>query len=492
MSLSPEFIGKQVLIFTSFLIVDYEHSNFSISQAIFDPNAQSHIVSLASNASISSSGPNSTSTNGPIVKTTSSSGSHGIGTGAIAGIAIAIVVMASLIGGFFVFKCIRRRSDAKLKDSIIIEHPEAKVSPEGDEDSKQDFSGDLEVKKPVAATVTVTDAVGPMTPPSEVEGSYFSAGNDKGQAQSHTFELSGSPPSRSELGTPEPWPREMPSPDPEAMRSELSTPDPSYNHPELPSPDPSHELPSPGLSSVSSGQPSPPLHDNRRSALHSPAHLPLQRPLSERMDSSESEAGWTRDGMPRRPFHRRYQSEESLNPSLRSRPLSSRMDSSDSERFVRPDRVDESSESEPIISPVAARRPLTHLDSSDSEAAISSVSATSQVSYPRPAVNRMDSSSESEVPSPRPSPDRQIRGLARPFHSSSSSRPAMRRSIHAVTRPFSHRPDSSDSDAWQTRLESASTENPSEASRFPSPRQSRVASNGIIEVRDESSSEESR
>ena len=453
---------------------------------MFDPNAQSHIVSIISNSTTSTSGPaaNPTSSNGPIVKTTTpSSSSHGIGIGAIAGIAIAIVLIASLVSGFFVYKCLRRRKDAKAATLAAFKiESVSKVAPESDDDSKKDFAKEAEVKKPAAAIATVSEVPGPMTPPSEVDGGYFFTGNEKVPFQSHTMELAGSPPNRSELSTPEPL-HEL---DPEAIRSELSTPDPIYNFVELPSPNPSNEPGSPSLSSISSGHPSPPIRDDRQSALQSPAYPQFERPLSDRMDSSESEAGWTRDGMPRRPFHRRYQSNESLNPSLQSRPLSSRMESSDSEPFGRPDPVDESSESEAIVSPIATRRPLTHLDSSDSEAGISSQSSSSHIARPHPTVLRMDSSSESEAPSPQPTPPssssrRHISGLTTPFHSSNTSRPAIRRSIHAVTRPFTFRSDSTDSEAWQTRLDSASTESPSGTSRFPSLRHSRGAPNERVD-----------
>jgi len=458
-------------------MVDYEHQNFSISQAVFHPNAQSHIVSLASQSTTTDSpAPNPTSTTGPVIKTTTGSGSHGIGTGAIAGIAIAIVLIASLVGTFFIFKSLRRRNSKKVnKGAIEVDASDLKDMPDIDEDSKKDFPADLEVKKPVTATVTVYEAVGPMTPPSEVDGGYFFTGNETGQVQTRTVELPGSPPNRSELSTPEPWTPELPSPDPEAIRSELSTPDPCYNHAELPSPDPSQGLDSPGISSISSGQPSPPLYDNRSSALHSPTHLPLHRPTSDRIDSSESEAGFTRDGMLNRPFHRRYQSDDSLSPSLPSRPLSSRMDSSDSDTFIHPHPMDESSESEPIVSPIIRRMPLRHFDSSDSEAAIPSSSPPSR---PRRTILRTDSSSESEAPS------RQIRGLTTPFHSSSSSRPAMVRSNPTDARQSSQHSDSSDSDEWQTRYNSASTESPSELSRFPSLRNQRGVANGGAEARD--------
>lgn len=483
-----------VLIAFSFLIVDYEHSNFSISQATFDPDVPSHIVPLASNAKTATTGGpngNSASTDGEVVKTTAGGGSNGIGTGAIAGIAIAIILIGALCGALFFFR--RRRNNKKIDSEKFGNEP--KFIP--NEDFKQDFSQDPEaLKKPMAdATVTAVDS--PMTPPlSEADGGYFSAITKRGGVSSQFTELPGSPgsfPCRSEMGSPEP--PELESPDPQGLRSELSTPEPGPAW-ELPSSDPSHEMPvSPGISSISSGQ-TPPLIDNRRSGLNSPRQLPIQRPMSDRFDSSESEAGWTRDGMPHRPFHRRYDSSESL----QSRPRNSRMDSSSSDNFIHSDRIDESTDSEAVvsraseivISPVLSRPGLVNLDSSDSEATVSSVSTSSQQIPRRPIYPRMDSS-ESEAPTPARAQFRHVVGLTRPFHSSSSSRPALRRSLHAATRPFSQRSISNDSDTWQTsRLESASTESPSDVSRFSSVRHSRGASNGMAESRDELLEEEDR
>jgi len=462
-----------ILIIDSFLIVNYEHSNFSISQATFDPNAPSHIVSLVSNASTATTGgtyAKPTSSNGTIITTTAGSGSQGIGTGAIAGIAIAIVLIASLCGAFFVFRSLRRRRNDKKAASEELEG-EPKFIPDIDQAFKQGFSQDPETAKKPVATAFITAVDSPMTPPLfEADGGYFSAMNEKGQYSHNIMELPGSPgspPNRSEIGSPEP--PELESPEPEAFRSELSTPEPRLAW-ELPSPDPSHEMPaSPAISSVSSSQ-TPPLIDNRRSALDSPRRLPIQRPTSDRFDSSESEAGWTRDGMPPRPFYRRYDSSESL----QSRPRHSRMNRSDSDSFIYSNRIDESTDSEAIISsvaevvmsPVLPCPGLVNLNSS------------------RPVNTRTDSSSESEGPTPARATFRHVVGLTRPFHSSSSSRPAMRRSIDPVTRSFSHRSDSSDSDTWQTRLDSASTENPTDVSRFPSVRHSRGASNGFVESRD--------
>lgn len=447
---------------------------------MFDPNIPSHIVSIISNDPSSTNGDESsnlTSTNGVVVNKTSG-GSHGIGTGAIAGIAIAIILIISIVGAFFFFKR-RNNRKHKLKKLAELEAPSDIKTLDTDQDSKQDYVPDLEVKKSIIPVVTEQEV--PMTPPlSEADGNDYFTINEKHQSQIKVIELPGSPGSRSELSSPEPWSRsELATPDPEAIRSELSTPDPAFSHSELPTPDPSHELESPGISITSSSRRSPPLNENRHS---------LQRPLSDRMDSSESEAGFTRDGFPTRPFHRRLQSNDSDIASLQSRPRHSRMDSSDSESgFFPPIGLDESSESEPIVSPVLTRPHLAHLDpSSDSEGAVSLPSTTTSQQIPRRPVNTRMDSSDSEAPSPgRPSPpsaaSRQIRGLVTPFHSSSSYRPAIRRSVHAVTRPFSHRSDSSDGELQQTWLDSPSTDNPSDISRFTSLRSRRGVNETMLE-----------
>lgn len=357
-------------------------------------------------------------------------------------------------------------------------------------DHKDDFSGEPEAKKNTTATVTVAEV--PMTPPlSEADGNeYFPPLGEKQQPQSRIMELPAEPVDRSEMS----------SPSPEELRSELSTPEPKWYYPELPSPDPSQELPSPDLSSADSGHPSPELEQRRslslrngRSALTSPEPRLSQRPGTIRMDSSESDAGWTRDGMPAGPFHRHYQSDESDTPSISSRPRYSRMESSDSEAFVHSNRIDESSaESE---SPSSYTQPTNqHVDSSELETPVSSPSISSSASEQRSI--RMDSSSESENNTSPAAPRRggvsstfHSSSSTRPattFHSSSSSRPGMRR-LSALPRPATLRRATGDSDTWETRLESASDTNSSTAgSRFGSIiiRHQRGESAGNIETRD--------
>ena len=370
-----------------------------------------------------------------------------------------------------------------------MDHP--KTSSDIDSDHKHDFADEPEVKKTTTTTVTVAEV--PMTPPlSEADGNeFFVPCGEKPRPQSRIMELPAEPVDRSE----------MPSPDPEELRSELSTPEPKWNYPELPSPDPSKELPSPGFSSVASGHPSPDLVprrspglENRRSALTSPEpRLPLQRPVTIRADSSESEAGWSRDGMPiGPPFHRRYRSDDSDTPSVSTRRSNSRLGSSDSDGFIHPNRINESSaESEPPSS--YPRPPMAHINSSDSESPMSSPSLASSASRPRST--RMDSGSESESGISPATPRRG--GVTSTFHSSSSTRPAATfhtssstrpgiRRLSAV-RPTTLRSGTADSDTWETRLESASDSHSSTAgSRFGSIiiRHQRGESAGDIEMRD--------
>ena len=390
-----------------------------------------------------------------VVKNTGS-GSHGIGTGAIAGIAIAIVLIATLCGSFFILR--RRLRKRRSQKATMIPITDPKVVSDIDSDHKHDFADEPEVKK--TATSTVTEAQGPMTPPSEVSGNeFFSSLAEKPRPQSRILELSADPVDRSE----------MPSPSPEDLRSELSTPEPKWNYPELPSPDPSQELPSPSLSAAEFGHHTPdveqrcsPNLEQRRSALTSPEpHLPIERPDTIRGDSSDSEAGWSRDGMPTGPFHGRYHSDDSDAPSVSTRRRSSRMDPSDSDAFIHPNRIDESSaESE---SPTSYTRPTaTHDNSSEFGSATSTPSISSSMTH-QPPSNRTDPTSDSQRSNSPPNPRRSGVGStfhsssstrpAATFHSSSSSRPGMRRA--SAVRPPTLRRGTSDGESWETRLESA-------------------------------------
>ena len=85
------------------MIADYERSNFSVSQAIFEESYTQDVVAITAPDNTTSS-PASASNTGGLTSSTS----HGLPTGAIAGIAAGIIVLALLLflGIWF---CLRRR-----------------------------------------------------------------------------------------------------------------------------------------------------------------------------------------------------------------------------------------------------------------------------------------------------------------------------------------------------------------------------------------------
>lgn len=410
----------------AFLLVDFENSNFSISQSVFNPGTPSHIVAVVPTNSTGTSSPNPASSN---VVVTSGNGSHGLATGAIAGIAIAIVLIALLssLAGLF---CVRRRRRSQRKpaelpgDSPMVERPMVI-----EDFKKNDFSEDDAFSKKVP-TVLVNEV--PMTPPlSEADASSFLIPG----SPLIPLELPAEQVPRSKLSSPEPplTPSELQTPDAEALRSELSTPEPVYPNYELPTPEISQEMPTPDSSSQSAMSPSlssthslssriiPPS----RSALTSPEpRIPVQRPTMLRMDSSESEAGFTRDGM--RLFHRSQNSNDSDLPLARLH--NTRMNTGDS-----------------LDSPLSRPR-NSRMDSSESESGFSAVSPTSPVSI----------------------------------------RPPFRSNFPQLARPPHSRLESTDSDTWETRLEMSSSENESAAeSRIRSAaRHERGVSEGRVETRE--------
>lgn len=297
----------------AYMVVDNERSNFTVSQAIHDSSVSSQVVAISPAGQNTGTTPSNPTPSSNLTKT-AGGGSHGISTGAIAGIAIIIVLvaLAGSIGGFF---CARRRRRSRagkgkeLPEELEGDRPHGKASIEMN-NVKDDSIDDSPRKK--APVVAVNEARSPMSPPHSSEmyaGDYFRPGSP-----SKPSELPGELPPRSELSTPEPFP-ELPSPDIHKVRHEATSPEPSYANQELPTPDPAHELPSPNSTSHFSDLISP-VDPPSRSALSSPVPR-LPRPKSLRMDSSESESGFTRDGM--RNFHRRMGSNKSDRPPVTRR-----------------------------------------------------------------------------------------------------------------------------------------------------------------------------
>ncbi|KAG8531122.1 uncharacterized protein KY384_004479 [Bacidia gigantensis] len=321
----------------AYMVTNYEQSTFTVSQAVFDSNAPSHIVSINAN----NTGGNPAAPTG--VTKTKSGGSNKIGTGAIAGLAIAIAIVGIIIV-VVAWLCLRRRSRRRREAAHEhVEVPQEDIKETSDSTARTSYEDSPEHKKP-PYSIGVNE--GPMTPPNNMQ----EMGEEAGPSRRH--ELPGHPFPRSELSTPEPR-SELPSPGLSNFRSELSSPE-HFHKPELPTPDPSAELPSPSLRGIANPSPEP----------------AKERPQSYRMDSSESESGFSRDGLGIGNFHKRYNSDD-------SRPQSYRKGSDDS-----------------IESPV-----LPHMSPTDTNMAsptftdspVSTLPARSWSGGNRPLVKRQDS-----------------------------------------------------------------------------------------------------
>ncbi|KAL9610154.1 MAG: hypothetical protein Q9167_005132 [Letrouitia subvulpina] len=190
-----------------FLIVDYENQNFSVSQALFpDVGTPSHIVAMTKHNGTGTTGTtNTTSGTPPLVKTTSHK-SGGIGTGAIAGIAAAIIILALLAGGFAFWKFhLKSKRQNKRKSLAELDQSARDPEPRISSDSSM---GDT--KKVVASDVKEVSPA--MTPPTAIE-----------MAGSNPFELVGAGSFPLELESGPVSPPELAG---EVIRSELSTPEP--------------------------------------------------------------------------------------------------------------------------------------------------------------------------------------------------------------------------------------------------------------------------
>ena len=431
----------------AFMIVNFENSTFSLSQAVYNSKTPSHIVAIApASGTGTSANPSSTA---PITAVPSG-GSGGIGTGAIAGIVVAFILIAFISA--IAFFCIRRRrKNARTVAELPGDGPvTGKSSPESDAKGSMSYQNDPPPKTPSTPAVTISEVpmTPPMSPPLSSSGINEFYRPESPGSPHKPIELAGDKPPRSELSSPERpstpvVPSELPSPDPQDIRSELSTPEPVYPEQELPTPDPSHELRAerslkrkqePGTTRSSQALPSqiaPPQDDaspavvstmiaspamdpegivspaisfpadrsasdsetdshHALSALNSP-RLPFQRPISLRMDSSESEMNFTREGLPSRAFSAQghYRRQNSSSSDL------------------------------PMTSNFPARRPVPRRNDTDS-------SEQSNVSQFNPTT------------SPRPQ-------LARMFPSGSAN--------YVAVRPPHNRGMSQDSDTWETRLE---------------------------------------
>lgn len=355
------------LIDLSFLTVNYDTKNFSISQAIAAPDSASHIVAI-SNASAISPTPTNLP---PIVKTnsTNSPKSSSISTGAKAGIAIAIVLIALIVGGVLLwFYLKKRRGRSKTQAEELPADPiHPRDRAELPDSGADRYSGSTMVK---GAGTNVDEKDQERVHQQEVA------------LMTDPVELSG--PDRSEL----------PSPDPE-VQHELASPDLPPRS-ELSTPEPRAEISSAVIGGTAAGAPSL-SQENLPSPVSSPDSLrprnrvgSQQKPAHVRKDSSESEGGWTRAQVPKRTrptvSHSRVVSSESEGWTREGMVFTThhRMDSSDSEISV------------PITSATSSRPPHNRAPSADSDLISSEKPPTSATSS-RPPHRRLDSNDSSDT-----------------------------------------------------------------------------------------------
>ncbi|KAL8646490.1 MAG: hypothetical protein Q9226_006829 [Calogaya cf. arnoldii] len=231
----------------AFITVDYDHKSFSISQAQYTQGQPSRIV-LTSAEEVKNGETTDSTSESPSLTKTSSQKSGGIGTGAIAGIAAAVVILALLAGAYCLWRFKLKKSSkpkdntkgkAELEDNNNNNEPKGGVyevfnkrrsSHESSHDSKQ------------AAKVDVTPMA--QTPAAELEGAGpFGGPSSRSMSMEHN--------GRAELPSPDPFGLrpELESPG-LVLRSELSTPEPPSELstsdrnlvPELTSREMAHEL----------------------------------------------------------------------------------------------------------------------------------------------------------------------------------------------------------------------------------------------------------
>lgn len=133
---------------------------------MFDVSTLSYIIPISSTDTTGIIPSNLTS---PLIVKSTGNSSYGIGTGAIAGIAIVIVLIALLISVFFVCRiyCKKRNRKAKLPGN------EPKVRPGILDIQKYNSLEDLEVKFKQSTTIIIVTAETPIIPLSKIKDKEF-------------------------------------------------------------------------------------------------------------------------------------------------------------------------------------------------------------------------------------------------------------------------------------------------------------------------------
>jgi len=370
------FVSEFWLTLSRYLIVDYENNNFSMSQTRFD-NAPANIVASQPSNGTASSISSSNSGSSTFTQTTDHS-SHGFPVGAIAGIVVAVILIAFVSGFFAARHCMRTR---KRKNSMVYNSEELPADPryphdKAEADGSRSLDDIPDKKLPYVTTYSV-----PGSPGFELGGS---------SSYMPPMELPGSPP------PPSPLPHSPPS------RSEAPSPEPYFRLAEMPSPEPSaHELwstregitpemPSPELRStiMTTTTPSPDLP----SALSSPGPVwsrprMFRRSAVDRLSTSSSSS---------RPMHDRQDSNDSVSAYTPVHPSHLRQDSNDGDSLITLDRrASQRSDSDPSVSPVVQRPPY-HRMSSHGETADTFETRLGESSSSTPLVGRRSSARRRE------------------------------------------------------------------------------------------------
>ncbi len=376
---------------SSYLTVNYETRKFSVSQARHDPDELSNIVAIpsaqATGTESEPTDPGSVPRPPYTVVTPTAEKSRALGTPAIAGIAVAVVVLALLTGGIVLWVCRRKRKARALRDKAErpFDHPAPHDARELDGSGRPDprkAGPDVTVAEKEQSRIDQREVLlmdhGNNRPVVELASPELLPSELPSHGTANRFELPSSEPvHRSELSTPEP-----------VARSELSTPEPEWPA--------SFER-----EDGTVGEPSPPLGMDL-SPISAPGSLwsgNRRRQPHLRMNSSESDGGWPRAGTP-------PSSPPSSRPPLRH----SRMISSDSESSFHPDRASSGS-----LRPTQVR-----MDSSDSEVGVKRATFSS-VRRPHRRLDSNDSdttmdarlalNSSISFSPPQPSHDRHVQGI---------------------------------------------------------------------------------
>ena len=276
----------------AYIIADHERGNFSVSQAAFDEKAPSIVTVSPPSGQVT---PSSTTPENPshpsdvsVLHPSSKSSSHAFPVGAIAGIAIAVVIITLICGTLAIcYNLKKRRRRASNDTSELAAHPTHPKDKEELEDTARSVPQKAAVTlglgkrhdgggKSSGASVTIKEI------DDEDDMDEKVAGNDTKALIEHSDTAACQ---RAELPSPEPWLRpELESPDPTLMRSELSTPESGFRAEPSPLPSP-HSITDSALASPSW---SLPIQTTGGPSTPGSSSVPRPQLVHGRQDSQES------------------------------------------------------------------------------------------------------------------------------------------------------------------------------------------------------------